>query len=85
MSGYPAPQGVTPWLPDVSNETDYLPTDGDHLTRAGITGYCIADDHLPRSIPQPITPKPQTPKTPLFKREWLISRGSIKSAVTGEL
>ena len=63
MSGYPAPHGVTPWLPGVSNKTDYLPSDGDHLTRAGITGYCIADDHLPRRqlTHHPKTPNPQNP------------------------
>jgi hypothetical protein len=31
---------------------------------------------------QPITPKPQTPKTPLFKSEWLINRGSINKSGT---
>ena len=34
---------------------------------------------------QPITPKPQTPKSPLFKSEWLINRGILIRAISAQI
>ena len=44
----------------------------------GITANYMTDEPLQGPTANPITQQPQTPKTPMTTREWLINRTLIK-------